>query len=217
MHRNLREISFIKTLRFNFHYLRFREALKFPVLISRHVLINGLKGRLVIRGPLRTGLVMIGFGSVPVFDRYKSRSVWNVGGGTVIFEGRAKLGHGCRIGSGGVLTMGNNFQITAETTIICEEKITFGNDVLCSWQCQIMDTDFHQVIEEGKEPPKSSPVTIGNHVWIGSRVIINKGAEIADNSVVAAGSVVTGRFSESNVLLAGVPAAIRKSNIDWRV
>lgn len=217
MHKNLLKISLFKTLRFNFHYLRFREAVKLPVLISRHVLINSLKGRLIIRGPLRTGLVLIGFGSVPVFDRYKSRSVWNVGGGTVIFEGRAKLGHGCRIGSGGVLTMGKNFQVTAETTIICEEKITFGNDVLCSWQCQIMDTDFHQIIEEGKEPKKSSPVTIGNHVWIGSRVIINKGAEIADNSVVAAGSVVAGRFSESNVLLAGMPAAIRKTNIDWRV
>lgn len=217
MHKNLLKISLFKTLRFNFHYLRFREAVKLPVLISRHVLINSLKGRLIIRGPLRTGLVLIGFGSVPVFDRYKSRSVWNVGGGTVIFEGRAKLGHGCRIGSGGVLTIGKNFQVTAETTIICEEKITFGNDVLCSWQCQIMDTDFHQIIEEGKEPKKSSPVTIGNHVWIGSRVIINKGAEIADNSVVAAGSVVAGRFSESNVLLAGMPAAIRKTNIDWRV
>ncbi len=217
MHKNLLKISLFKTLRFNFHYLRFREAVKLPVLISRHVLINSLKGRLIIRGPLRTGLVLIGFGSVPVFDRYKSRSVWNVGGGTVIFEGRAKLGHGCRIGSGGVLTMGKNFQVTAETTIICEEKITFGNDVLCSWQCQIMDTDFHQIIEEGKEPKKSSPVTIGNHVWIGSRVIINKGAEIADNSVVAAGSVVAGRFSESNILLAGIPAAIRKTNIDWRV
>ena len=123
MHSKLREVSLIKTLRFNFHYLRFREAVRLPVLISRHVLINGMKGSLIIRGPLQMGLVKIGFGSVPVFDRYKSRSVWNVGGGTVIFEGKATLGQGCRIGSGGVLTMGENFQVTAETTIICEEKI----------------------------------------------------------------------------------------------
>lgn len=217
MHKNLCEVSIIKTLRFNFHYLRFREAVKFPLLISRHVLINSMRGSLIIRGPLCTGLIKIGFGSVPVFDRYKSRSVWNVGAGTVIFEGKAKLGQGCRIGSGGVLTMGKNFQVTAETTIICEESITFGNDVLCSWQCQIMDTDFHQIMEGEIEPKKRSPVTIGNHVWIGSRVIINKGTEIADNSVVAAGSTVTGKFTESNVLLAGIPAVIRKTNIDWKV
>ena len=110
----------------------------------------------------------------------------------------------------------DNFQITAETTIICEESITFGHYVLCSWQCQIMDTDYHHVIADGDARRVTAPVIIGNHVWIGSRVIINKGVEIADNSVIAAGSVVTGRFREPGVLLAGVPASVKKTNIDWK-
>ncbi|MFZ2285532.1 MAG: acyltransferase [Bacteroidales bacterium] len=215
MIRILGEISIVKTLRFNFHYLKFRDASKVPLIISRHVLINNLKGRILLKGPLHSGSVKIGFRGVPVFDRFKSRTVWNVGGGTVIFEGKAEIGQGCRIGSGGVLTFGDNFQITAETTIICEDKITFGKDVLCSWQCQIMDTDYHQVITDGTARSKTEPVTIGDHVWIGSRVIINKGSEIADNSIIAAGSTVTGKFHEPNVLLAGVPAIVKKTNINW--
>jgi acetyltransferase-like isoleucine patch superfamily enzyme len=216
MHKILSEISFIKTLRFNFHYLRFRDAIRLPVIVSRHVLVNSLKGNVLLQGEVRRGSVKIGFKGVPVFDWYKSRTVWNVGGGTIIFKGRAKIGQGCRIGSGGVLTFGDNFQVTAETTIICEESITFGRDVLCSWQCQIMDTDYHQVVADGEARKITSPISIGDHVWIGCRVIINKGTEVADNTVIAAGTIVTGSFKETNILLAGVPASVKKTNINWQ-
>jgi len=216
MNKIIGEISVIKTLRFNFHYLKFRDAIRLPVIVSRHVLINSMKGSLELQYPARRGTVRIGFRTVPVFDRYKSRTVWNVGGGRIVFRGKAVIGQGCRIGSGGVLTFGENFQVTAETTIICDESITFGREVLCSWQCQIMDTDFHQVITEGEARKITSAISIGDHVWIGSRVLIGKGSEIADNSVVAAGSVVAGKFSEPNTLLAGVPAAVKKTKINWR-
>jgi acetyltransferase-like isoleucine patch superfamily enzyme len=216
MNKIIGEISVVKTLRFNFHYLKFRDAIRLPVIISRHVLINSMKGNVEFQCQVRSGTVRIGFSTVPVFDRYKSRAVWNVGGGRIIFRGRTVIGQGCRIGSGGTLVFGENFQVTAETTIICDESITFGREVLCSWQCQIMDTDFHQVITDGEARKITSPISIGDHVWIGSRVIINKGSEIAENSVIAASSVVAGKFSEPNTLLAGVPAAVKKTNINWR-
>lgn len=216
MKKVIREISLFKTLRFNFHYFKLKDAIRLPVIVSKHVLINNLKGQVRLESKVQPGGIRIGFRSVPVFDRFRSRSVLNVGGGTVIFKGRAVLGQGSRIGTGGVLTFGENFQVTAETTIICDEKITFGRDVLCSWQCQIMDTDFHHIIADEDVRPVTAPVSIGDHVWISSRVIINKGAEIPDNSVVAAGSVVTGKFVEPNILLAGVPAAVKKRNINWK-
>jgi acetyltransferase-like isoleucine patch superfamily enzyme len=187
-----------------------------PVILSRNVLINNLKGEVRIDGEIKPGCILIGFHSVPVFDRFRSRMVWNIGGGAVIFKGRALIGQGTRIGSGGILTFGENFQVTAETTIICDEGITFGRDVLCSWQCQIMDTDFHQIIDNGEIKSNTSPINIGDHVWIGSRVIINKGTEIPANSVIASGSVVAGKFTEPDTLLAGVPATVKKKNINWK-
>lgn len=216
MRKVIREISLYKTLRFNFHYFKLKDAIRLPVIVSRHVLINNLRGQVRLECKVQPGGIRIGFRSVPVFDRFRSRTVLNVGGGTIIFKGRAVLGQGTRIGTGGILTFGENFQVTAETTIICDESITFGRDVLCSWQCQIMDTDFHQIIDNGEIKSNTSPINIGDHVWIGSRVIINKGTEIPANSVIASGSVVAGKFTEPDTLLAGVPATVKKKNINWK-
>ncbi|KTD87723.1 sugar O-acetyltransferase [Paenibacillus etheri] len=50
-----------------------------------------------------------------------------------------------------------------------------------------------------------SPVIIGKNVWIGSNSTILPGVTIGDNSVVAAGAVVTKDVQE-NTVVAGVPA-----------
>nr|WP_288788550.1 DapH/DapD/GlmU-related protein [uncultured Fibrobacter sp.] len=55
--------------------------------------------------------------------------------------------------------------------------------------------------------PKKVAVKIGNRVWIGNNATILKGTEIGENSVVAAGAVVSGKFP-ANVILGGVPAKI---------
>lgn len=51
------------------------------------------------------------------------------------------------------------------------------------------------------------PVIIGNNVWIGRRAMFMPGSGIGDNSVVAAGSVVTKCFP-ANVIVGGVPAKV---------
>lgn len=61
----------------------------------------------------------------------------------------------------------------------------------------------------------SDGVFIGNHVWIGEKVYITKRAAIPDESVVAACSVVTKKFTEKNTVLAGNPAKIVKTNVQW--
>lgn len=55
-----------------------------------------------------------------------------------------------------------------------------------------------------------SPVIIGNNVWVGSNATILPGVTIGDNSVVAAGAVVTKNVPE-NTVVAGVPAKTVKN------
>lgn len=56
-----------------------------------------------------------------------------------------------------------------------------------------------------KQPWVEKTVTIGRNVWVGSGCIILPGVTIGDNSVIAAGSVVTKDVPEG-ALMGGVPA-----------
>ncbi len=54
---------------------------------------------------------------------------------------------------------------------------------------------------------KTDEVIIGNNVFIGINSIILMGTKIGDNSIIGAGSVVSGKFP-SNVVIAGNPAKV---------
>lgn len=51
-------------------------------------------------------------------------------------------------------------------------------------------------------------IIVGNNCFIGAHAIIMYGVTIADNVIVAAGSVVSKSITDSNVIVAGCPARI---------
>ncbi|MCI7178857.1 MAG: acyltransferase [Bacteroidales bacterium] len=57
--------------------------------------------------------------------------------------------------------------------------------------------------------PKCEPINIGRDCWIGAGAIILPGVTIGDGSVVAAGAVVNQNVA-ANVMVAGVPAKVKK-------
>lgn len=67
----------------------------------------------------------------------------------------------------------------------------------------------HGLDLETRNTTYPSPVVIGKNVWIGSNATILPGVTIGDNSVVAAGAVVTKDVPE-NIVVAGVPAKFMK-------
>ena len=69
--------------------------------------------------------------------------------------------------------------------------------------------DIHQGVNIGQNIEKGSVPVIGDNVWIGANVTILPGITIGDYVVVAAGSVVT-KDVPSGVLVAGVPAIVKK-------
>lgn len=111
------------------------------------------------------------------------------------------------------LTIGDNVAIGDRTEIHAGHEITIGDNSLISWDCCIMDRDYHKLMSD-REVFKS--VHIGKNVWIGARALILKGITIGDGAVVAAGSVVT-RDVPKKALVAGNPAKIIKEDVYWNV
>ncbi|WP_196809419.1 acyltransferase [Gillisia sp. JM1] len=113
----------------------------------------------------------------------------------------------------GQLNIGENVGIS-NSTIVCWDKIEIGNFVFIGGNCKIWDTDFHSLHpherrHNGDRYVYTAPIKIGDYVFIGGGSIILKGVSIGNNSIVAAGSVVTKLIPE-NEIWGGNPARFIK-------
>jgi acetyltransferase-like isoleucine patch superfamily enzyme len=129
------------------------------------------------------------------------------------------------IGVNGSCSVGN-FTLMNGALVMAEERIEIGSHCLISWNVGIADSDFHPLAPAQRiidahalapffknRPPRpklrTAPVIISDNVWVGMNAIILKGVSIGENSVVAAGAVVT-KSVPANVVVAGNPAVITK-------
>lgn len=208
------EISIWKTVRFNAHYFGVTSIYRPRVLVSKNVKIEKLGGDVELSNN-RIGSVKLGFKSVPLFDFKYSRFRWQ-NDGKVAFGDNVNIGQGAVISNSGNLNLGDNFNISAESMIVCRKEITIQNDCLFSWKCMIMDSDWHKIIDNdtGTIVNSDETVVIGNHVWIGANSLILKGTSISDDTVIAAGSVVSGKIKDGNSVY--VDRRAIKRNINWK-
>lgn len=118
----------------------------------------------------------------------------------------------CEIFIGSKTTIGEADFSVAEHA----RRIYIGSDCMFSKGIKITTTDSHSIInlETGERTNLAKDVVIGNHVWLGQNVTINKGVEIGSNSIVAGHSVLT-KSIPSNCIAAGVPARVVKVKVDW--
>ena len=112
---------------------------------------------------------------------------------------------------GNNVVLGNNFYANFNLVLVDDGLITIGDNVMIGPNVTIA-TPLHPLNAKKRNSEnnqKNLPVKIGNNVWIASNAVILPGVTIGDNSVIAAGAVVTKDVPE-NVLVAGVPARIMK-------
>ncbi len=113
----------------------------------------------------------------------------------------------CSCNETATVAIGTNTTIGYHTFIFSSEKITIGDDCLIAPFVYLVDSD-HQ-IERGQlineQGNQTSPIQIGNDVWIGTGAKILKGVKIGDGAVVAAGAVVS-QDIPSYEIFGGTPA-----------
>lgn len=95
------------------------------------------------------------------------------------------------------------------TRISAAQSIRIGDNCMLAANVYISDSDWHGIYNRIRPFRCTKPVTIENNVWLGERVIVNKGVTIGENSVIGAGSVVTKNIP-ANVVAAGNPARVIK-------
>lgn len=208
-------ISIFKTLYMNFRCLPLRQAVMFPILIGHGTILRSLKGNMVIKSAnLKFG--MISFGINQIFNSCNSYKTIIENDGVIVFKGTATFQSGIVLKTfkTGKIEFGLKFSLGRLSQIISKSNILFGDYDRCSWNVYISDTDFHYIknLETGEVKNNTKRISIGSNCWIANNVSISKGSIIPNNSIVASNSYVNKVFYESNTLLAGAPASIKRRN-----
>lgn len=200
-----------------------------PSGLYYNMLIN--RGVMLVRGLIKTGKkVFIGsntrilnrsnisfgknvtIGSHCEIDGYASEKI--ILGDCVKIGSYSKLlstSHFSKYGKG--LVMGSNSAIGDFTHFGAPGGVIIGKDVIMGSYISFHSenhnfSDTSKLIRE--QGVSNKGIVLGNNIWVGAKVTFLDGCEIGDNSVVAAGAVVTGKFPK-NSIIGGVPAKVIKN------
>lgn len=105
-------------------------------------------------------------------------------------------------------TIGKNVFINHGCSFLDLGGITIEDDVLIGPQVKLV-TENHPVDPSNRKSLDLKSIHIGKNVWLGAGAIILPGVTVGENSIVAAGAVVT-KDVPSNSIVGGVPARFIK-------
>lgn len=124
----------------------------------------------------------------------------------------------CVSGENQRLRFGRGSRIWGGSIILDETSACFiGDDCNCSNEIRIWGSDGHAILDKNN-PEKilneiQGPIVVGDHLWLGQSVRLQKNARVPANTIIAAGSIVTKAFEEEYTILAGVPAKVIKRGV----
>ncbi|MBP0441370.1 acyltransferase [Tianweitania sediminis] len=114
------------------------------------------------------------------------------------------------LGSGTTVQQGSNFLVQEGSYILT------GSDCMVSTAVYIRTSDSHTIIDKATRkrinPPR--PVILHPRVWLSRAVLVNKGTEIGEETVVGQGAVTSGQLLPSRIY-AGSPAVAVKEGVTW--
>ena len=109
----------------------------------------------------------------------------------------------------GQINLGDNLLICPGSRFDSASAINIGDNCMFAAGVYVTDADWHDIYDRTRAIGTTRPVTLAQNVWVGDGAIICKGVTIGENSVIGAGSVVTGDIP-ANVIAAGNPARVIK-------
>lgn len=133
-----------------------------------------------------------------------------LGAVSVVCGDRVTFRKDVTIGGSGALVVGSSTTINEGVIISCTKAVTIGKNCMIAPRAYILDVDHRYesrdlpISQQGYE---SSPVIIGDDVWIGAYAVVLRGVTIGRGAIVAAHAVVTRDVPDYSIV-GGVPARI---------
>lgn len=121
--------------------------------------------------------------------------------------------------NGGIITLGGGISVYRNLNVVAKsgKRVDIGDECMFARDIIIRNNDGHTITDTITGEILNAPEDIKIHdkVWVGTRCMILKGSEISEGSIVGAMALVNKKFSEPNILIAGVPAKKIKENVAW--
>jgi maltose O-acetyltransferase len=132
--------------------------------------------------------------------------------GSIRASGRIILNDHVMLYAKGKLQLGKNFNVNKYSRIVAHEHIEIGDHVTIGQFVSMLDHD-HDYRFVGDQLQldgyTTTPISIGNNVWIADKCTILKGVTIGNNVVIGAHTLVN-KDVPDNVVIGGVPFRILK-------
>lgn len=201
--------------------LPFSQAKKLPFYFYGSVKFSQLKGNVTIDAPITKG--MVGFGLQYEQTTRSKRTAEFILKGQLVIRGYVQFGKDCfvLIGENAILDLGNMAGMASNGKLICTKHITFKTYARVGSECQVIDTDFHQMIDTltNEKFEMSKPITIGAYNYVSRWSSIMKNTITPDYCTIASNTLCNKDYTSfgSHVLIGGIPAKLLKKNIsrDW--
>jgi carbonic anhydrase/acetyltransferase-like protein (isoleucine patch superfamily) len=180
---------------------------------------KGLRGWSIMRDRLRSSLLIAWYralypglrtGGGVTFERGVHVVVTR--GASLTIDDGVRVERYCQLIVSGALIIGPGSFVGTGSIIAASERVEIGKDALIAAYTMIRDND-HAIDQSGlpycRQGLVSSPVSIGDNVWIGAKSTVLRGVTIGHNAVVGANAVVSSDV-EASTLVGGVPARLIK-------
>jgi len=212
-------LNLIKTVYINFKTQSFSNAIKFPVFVYGRLKILSLKGDIIIKSPIKTGMLKIGYKYIDLFPNSLLPTQFNLSG-NLIMRGNLIVGGGVYFGverRDAILEFGANCTIGGGSVVKSTYQIICGDNVQITGECVVMDCEMHYVknIETGTIKRYFDKIEIQNNCWINQRAVISKSTIIPEFSIVTRNSYLNKDYTPygTNLLLSGSPAVPKNQKV----
>jgi len=210
----------INTLYFNYKLFGIRNIFKFWAIVGPHTKFGTLTRSSVILHKPSFACLKIGVGDGSFHHGNAYTSFVNVGrDSTLEIVGNASMARGCvlNVSDGAHVVLGNDFSANYGCVISIAKSLVCDTNVRLGWEISIIDSDGHALksLDDQKRVNDNRGIHLGENVWLAAKCTIMKGVDLAKNTIVPYGNIITKSNDIENIVWGGQPNRILKQRVYW--